>query len=70
MKTKNSKEINYGLLIPIFSYWMLSTISSMNMDGGERYGLPVYFGLTFTILLAVEYQKTKVLNFAVRWILY
>ena len=45
---------------------MLSTISSMNMDGGERYGLPVYFGLTFTILLAVEYQKTKVLNFAVR----
>ena len=62
LRTKNSEEISYRLLIPILSYWLLSTISSMNMAGGERYGLPVYCGLTFLILLAIEYQKNKLLN--------
>ena len=62
LKSENHDQISYGLLMPIFSYWLLSTISSMNMAGGERYGLPVYCGLTFVILLAFEYQKNKVLN--------
>ena len=62
LKTKNIEAINYKLLMPIFSYWLLSTIASMNMAGGERYGLPVYCGLTFIILLAIEYQKNKVIN--------
>jgi hypothetical protein len=62
LRTKNSEEISYRLLIPILSYWLLSTISSMNMAGGERYGLPVYCGLTFLILLAIEYQKNKLIK--------
>ena len=62
LKNKNSEEISFRLLMPIFSYWLLSTISSMNMSGGERYGLPVYCGLTFVILLAIEYQRNKLLN--------
>ncbi len=62
LRTKNSEEIRFNLLMPIFSYWLLSTISSMNMSGGERYGLPVYCGLTFVILLAIKYQKNKVFN--------
>ena len=63
LRTKNSKEISCRLLMPIFSYWLLSTISSMNMAGGERYGLPVYCGLTFVILLAFENQKNKLFNY-------
>ena len=30
------------------------------MTGGERYGLPVYCGLTFLILLAIEERKSKI----------
>lgn len=62
LKSKNSNEISSRLLMPISSYWLLSTFSSFSMTGGERYGLPVYCGLTFLILLAIEYQKNKLIN--------
>ena len=62
LKNQNYKEISSRLLLPISSYWLLSTISSFSMAGGERYGLPVYCGLTFLILLGIEYQKNKLIN--------
>ena len=48
------------LILPTFFYWLLSTIGSLDMTGGERYGLPVYCGLTFLILLAIEERKSKI----------
>ena len=48
------------LILPTFFYWLLATIGSLDMTGGERYGLPVYCGLTFLILFAIEERKSKI----------
>ena len=49
-----NNEFNMRILIPIVSYWFLATFTSLNMSGGERYGLPVYSGSFFIMIIASE----------------
>ena len=53
---KKFKKFNFRfkLLYPIMAYWFISTLTSLNMSGGERYGLPVYCGIFYIIILAFE----------------
>lgn len=53
---KKFKKFNFRfrLLYPTMAYWFISTLTSLNMSGGERYGLPVYCGTFYMIILAFE----------------
>ena len=54
LQNLRNKEFRMRILIPIVSYWFLATFTSLNMGGGERYGLPVYSGSFFIIIIASE----------------